>query len=275
MLKTERKWVSLIEEAKTNERKFVSLVKEDTCQVTEGSDLKTKVLECSLLDFLTKKMRNKPMVVEGKDIPTKQQAQGKPSKGKNGENIYSTETWTEFEEQAKVILALLNTNEDQSNQTLTKLRKLFSNLGEGDASKGLGFFKELDGYLVECGGENTQPKLKASLLLRDWKAEEIRELLNTFNQVKESNGTLLTALRRVAKLKNKTTSLKQLVNLAYGENKLELNENIITKLTRFNSVKKKTAVGQGEVLFAILFKDCKLGNVGDIDCYTSGIAGSG
>ena len=113
------------------------------------------------------------------------------------------------------------------------------------------------------------------MLLRDWKAEEIRELLNIFDQVKENDGTLLTALRKVARLKNKTTSLKQLIDLAYGENKLEIDENIITKLTRFNSVKKRTSVGQGEVLFAILFKDCKLGNVGDIDCYTSGIAGIG
>ena len=65
-------------------------------------------------------MRNKSIIVEGKDITINQQVQGKS----RGENIYSTETWTEFEEQAKVILALLNISEDQSN--LSKILTVIS-----------------------------------------------------------------------------------------------------------------------------------------------------
>ena len=68
------------------------------------------------------------------------------------------------------------------------------------------------------------------------------------------------------------TTLNQLINGAYSGNELKdlMDENIITKLTRFTKVKKRTSVGQGEILFAILFKDCALGKSGDIYCYSSG-----
>lgn len=107
--------------------------------------------------------------------------------------------------------------------------------------------------------------MSAKILLANWSAKEIKSLFNLFNVVRRSNSSLLSGLRQV---KNNTTSLRQLINNAYG-NEIDLDDNIITKLTRFK-LKKATSMGQGEILFALLFKDCTIGAVGDVDCISNG-----
>ena len=149
----DRKWIDLTE-PKNDERKFVSLVDESKdVDKDHKVDLKATILEHTILDLIFGKAKS--LVIERRNGEMNQSHTVDNGENQTKENLYNTQTWSEFEEQAKVILTLLNTKEEQANQTITKLRKLFSNLGDGDASRGLGFFKELDKYLVDCGGENT------------------------------------------------------------------------------------------------------------------------
>ena len=76
-------------------------------------------------------------------------------KGDKTETLYSTSQWHEFEEHARVILTFLNTNSDQADKTIQKLRKMFQDLGDGNESQGLQLFDKLNVYIKECGGDNT------------------------------------------------------------------------------------------------------------------------
>ena len=115
---------------------------------------------------------------------------------------------------------------------------MFQELGGGDEAKGFNVFKKLDEYIKECKGERTQPPLSAKILLTNWSAKEIKSLFNLFTVVRNSDSSLLSGLKKV---KNNTTSLRKLINDAY-DNEIDLDDNIITKLTRFK-LKKATSMG--------------------------------
>ena len=233
-----------------------------------ASDPSTLVLASSVYD-LVKKYYPKTMVVE-KRTATPTSPSDEQDDVEDDNNSWKT-TWAEFEEHAKVILTFLNASQKKQDETLKKLRQMFQELGEGDESKGFKLFNRLDNYIRDCGGERTQPKLSAKLLLTSWSADEIKSLFNLFTSVQKSkNGSLLSALQKVQATDFKTTTLRKLITMSYGDGEIEIDENILTKLTRFTGVKKRTAIGQGEILFAILFKDCELGLVGDIDCISGG-----
>ena len=104
------------------------------------------------------------------------------------------QTWSEFEEHAKVILTFLKVSQKKSDETLQRLRDMFKELGNGEESQGFQLFNQLDRYIKECGGDKTQPKMTAKLLLAQWSAKEIKELFNLFNVVKKSNSSLFKAL---------------------------------------------------------------------------------
>lgn len=229
----------------------------------EINDAKTTIIANTIFDLVN--IRYPRTVSESEKTPTP------PMGGDEGDNtnLYKSQTWAEFEEHAKIILTFLNiTNDKETKAALEKLRQMFKELGDGNESKGLQLFNRLDEYIKECKGDRTQPKLQAKILLANWTAKEIRQLFQLFKTVRNSESSLLRGLSNV---KDNKTSLRKLIADSYG-NELNLDENIITKLTRFR-LKKETSMGQGEILFALLFKDCVIGEVGDVDCFAGGAPG--
>ena len=104
---------------------------------------------------LVRKQYPQGIFVEGTGNKSLAGGEGEGGKGEKVETLYSTSTWHEFEEHARVILTFLNTNSDQADKTIQKLRKMFQDLGDGNESQGLQLFDRLNVYIKECGGDNT------------------------------------------------------------------------------------------------------------------------
>lgn len=176
-------WID-IEGTKKEKYTFKELQSESSDDKAIYSEASISILASSMFD-LVKKYYPSSIFTERK-IP-----QGKTE---DEQDQTWKQTWSEFEEHAKVILTFLKVSQKKSDETLQRLRDMFKELGDGEESQGFQLFNQLDRYIKECGGDKTQPKMTAKLLLAQWSAKEIKELFNLFNVVKKSNSSLFKAL---------------------------------------------------------------------------------
>lgn len=115
----EREWVDI--EGETEPKKFVPMNESEETKpklsidnkASVNENLKTKIL-ASTLYSLVKEHYHSNIVLEARK-------KGEPPlEDNNSKNktLYSTSQWHEFENNAKIILTFLNTNQKQANETI-------------------------------------------------------------------------------------------------------------------------------------------------------------